>query len=72
MNSKAGEFMGFPGDKVLTNGGPAGTQAGGGGREGKLSLGVLRLQSCGTSSLGKTWISSLEVKKLVRDAILNT
>lgn len=37
MNSKAGEFMGFPGDKVLTNGGTSGTQAGGGGGEGKLS-----------------------------------
>ena len=29
--------MGFPGDKVPTNGGTSGTQAGGGGGEGKLS-----------------------------------
>lgn len=29
--------MGFPGDKVVTNGGTAGTQAGGGGGEEKLS-----------------------------------
>lgn len=28
--------MGFPGDKVVTNGGTAGTQAGGGGGEEKL------------------------------------
>ena len=36
------------------------------------SAGVLRLQSCDTSRLGRTRISSLEVKKLVRDAVLNT
>lgn len=35
------------------------------------SPGVLRLQSCDTSRLGRTRISS-EVKKLVRDAVLNT
>ena len=36
------------------------------------SAGVLGLQSCDTNRLGKTWISSLEVKKIVRDTVPNT